>query len=67
MLAFPGIFRGLLDSGAHKITDAAMIAAAQAIASVVTDDALSSIYIIPSVFDANVAPAVAEAVVAATS
>lgn len=67
VLAFPGIFRGLLDSGAHKITDAAMIAAAQAIASVVTDDALSSIYIIPSVFDANVAPAVAEAVVAATS
>jgi len=67
VLAFPGIFRGLLDSGAHKITDAAMIAAAQAIASVITDDALSSIYIVPSVFDANVAPAVAEAVVAATS
>jgi malate dehydrogenase (oxaloacetate-decarboxylating) len=67
VLAFPGIFRGLLDSGAHKITDAAMIAAAQAIASVVSDSALSSIYIVPSVFDANVAPAVAEAVVAATS
>jgi malate dehydrogenase (oxaloacetate-decarboxylating) len=67
VLAFPGIFRGLLDSGAHKITDAAMIAAAQAIASVVTDDALSSIYIVPSVFDSNVAPAVAEAVVAATA
>jgi len=67
VLAFPGIFRGLLDSGAHKITDAAMIAAARAIAEVVTDDALSSIYIVPSVFDANVAPAVAEAVIAATS
>lgn len=67
VLAFPGIFRGLLDSGAHKITDAAMIAAAQAIASMVTDDALSSIYIVPSVFDSNVAPAVAEAVVAATA
>lgn len=67
VLAFPGIFRGLLDSGAHKITNAAMIAAAQAIASVVTDEALSSIYIVPSVFDANVAPAVAEAVVAATA
>ncbi len=66
VLAFPGIFRGLLDSGAHKITDAAMIAAAEAIASVVTDEALSSIYIVPSVFDSNVAPAVAEAVVAAT-
>lgn len=67
VLAFPGIFRGLLDSGAHKITDAAMIAAAQAIASVVSDEALSSIYIVPSVFDSSVAPAVAEAVVAATS
>jgi len=67
VLAFPGIFRGLLDSGAHRITDAAMIAAAHAIASVVTDEALSSIYIVPSVFDANVAPAVAEAVVAATA
>lgn len=67
VLAFPGIFRGLLDSGAHKITDAAMIAAAQAIASVVSDEALSTIYIVPSVFDSNVAPAVAEAVVAATS
>jgi malate dehydrogenase (oxaloacetate-decarboxylating) len=67
VLAFPGIFRGLLDSGAHQITDAAMIAAAHAIASVVTDEALSSIYIVPSVFDANVAPAVADAVVAATA
>ena len=67
VLAFPGIFRGLLDSGAHKITDAAMIAAAHAIASVVSDDALSSIYIVPNVFDSNVAPAVAEAVVAATA
>jgi malate dehydrogenase (oxaloacetate-decarboxylating) len=67
VLAFPGIFRGLLDSGAHKITDAAMIAAAHAIASVVSDEALSSIYIVPSVFDSSVAPAVAEAVVAATA
>ncbi|MEL0248482.1 MAG: NADP-dependent malic enzyme, partial [Actinomycetota bacterium] len=67
VLAFPGIFRGLLDAGAHRITDAAMIAAAHAIASVVTDEALSSIYIVPSVFDANVAPAVADAVVAATA
>ena len=67
VLAFPGIFRGLLDSGAHRITDAALIAAAHAIASVVTDEALSSIYIVPSVFDANVAPAVADAVVAATA
>lgn len=62
VLAFPGIFRGILDSGGHKITDEALIAAARAIASVVSDDALSSIYIVPSVFDPNVAPAVAEAV-----
>jgi malate dehydrogenase (oxaloacetate-decarboxylating) len=67
VLAFPGIFRGLLDSGAHEITDAAMLAAAQAIADVVSDDALSTIYIVPSVFDPNVAPAVAEAVIAATN
>jgi len=66
VLAFPGIFRGLLDSGAHKITDAAMLAAAQAIADVVSDEALSAIYIVPSVFDPNVAPAVAEAVIAAS-
>jgi malate dehydrogenase (oxaloacetate-decarboxylating) len=42
-----------------------LIAAAHAIAAVVSDEALSSIYIVPSVFHGNVAPAVAEAVVAA--
>jgi malate dehydrogenase (oxaloacetate-decarboxylating) len=62
VLAFPGIVRGMLDGGSHKITDEALIAAARAIASVVTDEALSSIYIVPSVFDPSVAPAVAEAV-----
>ena len=62
VLAFPGIFRGMLDGGSHKITDEALIAAARAIASVVTDEALSAIYIVPSVFDPSVAPAVAEAV-----
>ena len=62
VLAFPGLFRGLLDAGAHKITNEALVAAAKAIASVVTDDALSPIYIVPSVFDEAVAPAVAEAV-----
>ncbi|MDP4805250.1 MAG: NAD-dependent malic enzyme [Candidatus Nanopelagicales bacterium] len=62
VLAFPGIFRGILDGGSHKITDEALIAAARAIASVVTDEALSAIYIVPSVFDPSVAPAVAEAV-----
>ena len=62
VLAFPGIFRGLLDSGAHKINDDVLMAAAEAIASVVTDDQLTSAYVIPSVFDASVAPAVADAV-----
>jgi len=62
VLAFPGLFRGLLDAGAHKITNTALIAAAKAIAGVVSDDALSPIYIVPSVFDEDVAPAVAEAV-----
>src|SRR6056297_2161644 len=62
VLAFPGLFRGLLDAGAHKITNAALIAAANAIAEVVSDDALSPIYIVPSVFDEAVAPAVADAV-----
>jgi len=62
VLAFPGIFRGLLDKGAHKITDEALVAAAEAIAATVSDQALSSIYIVPSVFDPAVAPAVAEAV-----
>ena len=67
VLAFPGIFRGLLDAGAHKINDDVLMAAAEAIASVVTDEQLSAIYIIPSVFDAAVAPAVAEAVAKAAS
>jgi hypothetical protein len=54
--------RGLLDAGAHKITNEALVAAAHAIAGVVSDDALSPIYIVPSVFDEAVAPAVADAV-----
>ena len=62
VLAFPGIFRGLLDSGAHKINDEVLLAAAEAIAQIVNDDALSAIYIVPSVFDPAVAPAVADAV-----
>ena len=62
VLAFPGIFRGLLDAGTHTITDEMLVAAAQAIAAAVSDEALSTIYIIPSVFDPTVAPAVAAAV-----
>jgi malate dehydrogenase (oxaloacetate-decarboxylating) len=64
VLAFPGVFRGLLDAHARDITDAMLIAAAEAIADVVTEPNPS--FIVPSVFDASVAPAVAEAVREAT-
>ena len=62
VLAFPGIFRGLLDANAHKITDEMLVAAAEAIADCVTPDQLNSSFIVPSVFDAGVVKAVAEAV-----
>lgn len=62
VLAFPGIFRGALDVRASEINDEMKIAAAKAIASFVTDDALSADYIIPSALDKNVASAVAKAV-----
>ncbi|HKS45161.1 MAG TPA: NAD-dependent malic enzyme [Amycolatopsis sp.] len=64
VLAFPGVFRGLLDAQAHDIDDEMLLAAANAIADVV-DDRLNASYIVPSVFDSAVAPAVAEAVKAA--
>ncbi|MYW71791.1 MULTISPECIES: NAD-dependent malic enzyme [Pseudonocardia] len=59
VLAFPGVFRGLLDAQAHDITDEMMLAAAEAIADVVAEPNPS--FIVPSVFDTSVAPAVAEA------
>jgi malate dehydrogenase (oxaloacetate-decarboxylating) len=65
VLAFPGIFRGMLDAGASDITDASLLAAAHAIADAVAPRELNSSYIVPSVFDPSVAPAVAEAVRAA--
>jgi malate dehydrogenase (oxaloacetate-decarboxylating) len=63
VLCFPGIFRGALDAGAQQITEAMKLAAAKGIAEVVTDDDLAEDYIIPSVFNRDVAPRVAEAVV----
>jgi malate dehydrogenase (oxaloacetate-decarboxylating) len=63
VLCFPGIFRGALDAGAPRITEEMKLAAAHGIANVVSDDDLNEDYIIPSVFDRDVAPAVAEAVV----
>lgn len=62
VLAFPGLFRGLLDAGASEITTPMLVAAAEAIADCVSADELNPSYIVPSVFDARVAPAVAEAV-----
>ena len=62
VLAFPGFFRGMLDAGAHQITDALLIAAATAIADTVQPGELNANYIVPSVFDPAVAPAVAAAV-----
>ncbi len=62
VLAFPGVFRGALDAGARDITEAMKIAAARAIAGVVGAEELGPNYIIPSVFNPDVAKAVAEAV-----
>ena len=63
VLAFPGIFRGALDAGAPRITEEMKLAAAHGIANVVAPEDLSEDYIIPSVFDRDVAPAVAQAVI----
>jgi malate dehydrogenase (oxaloacetate-decarboxylating) len=63
VLCFPGIFRGALDAGAPRITEEMKLAAAKGIAEVVADEDLSEDYITPSVFDRDVAPAVAAAVV----
>jgi malate dehydrogenase (oxaloacetate-decarboxylating) len=62
VLAFPGIFRGLLDANANKITDELLIAAAEAIASCVSPSQLNASFIVPSVFDAQVVSKVAAAV-----
>jgi malate dehydrogenase (oxaloacetate-decarboxylating) len=62
VLAFPGIFRGLLDANANKITDELLIAAAEAIASCVSPSQLNASFIVPSVFDPQVVIKVAAAV-----
>jgi malate dehydrogenase (oxaloacetate-decarboxylating) len=65
VLAFPGIFRGALDVRASEITEEMKIAAAHAIAGVVAPDELGPEYIVPSVFNREVVPAVAGAVAGA--
>lgn len=62
VLAFPGIFRGALDVRASTINDSMKIAAAHAIAGIVTPEELRPEYIIPSALDPKVGPAVAKAV-----
>ncbi len=62
VLAFPGVFRGLLDARASDITTEMLVRAADAIAMVVTDEQLNASYIIPSVFDRDVPKAVAAAI-----
>ena len=62
VLAFPGIFRGTFDVRASDINEAMKVAAANAIAGLVTDEELNAEYILPKAFDLRVGPAVAEAV-----
>ena len=63
VLAFPGVFRGLLDAQSHVVTDDLLLAAARALAAVVHEDELNPTYIVPSVFNADVTSRVAAAVV----
>jgi len=65
LLAFPGIFRGALDCRASRITDGMKLAAAKAIAAIITDAERGPDYVIPSVFDTRVVDAVGRAVVGA--
>ncbi|MGN6798534.1 MAG: NAD-dependent malic enzyme [Gaiellaceae bacterium] len=62
VLAFPGVFRGALNVGARTITHDMQIAAAHALADVISEHELAADYVVPSVFDRTVAPAVARAV-----
>ena len=62
VLAFPGIFRGLLNAGAKRVTEEIEIAAGRAIADAVSESELSADYIVPTVFNSSVVTAVASAV-----
>jgi malate dehydrogenase (oxaloacetate-decarboxylating) len=62
VLAFPGVFRGLLDASATRVDTPLLLAAADAIAATVAASEVNANYIIPSVFNAEVHHAVAEAV-----
>ena len=62
VLAFPGIFRGAFDVRASDINEEMKMAAAKALAELISEDELSADYIIPKAFDKRVGPAVAKAV-----
>lgn len=62
VIAFPGIFKGALEARAERITEPMKLAAAKALASLVSDDELSADFVMPDPFDPRVAPAVAAAV-----
>ena len=62
VLAFPGVFRGAFDVRARDINDEMKLAAAYALANLISDEELSEDYIIPRAFDKRVGPAVAKAV-----
>ncbi len=62
VLAFPGIFKGLLSVKATRVTDSMKVAAAEALANVITDEELSDVYILPDVFNDKVVEVVAKAV-----
>ena len=62
VLAFPGVFRGALDAKAKQITEGMKLAAANAIANLVSDELLCDDKVIPNPFDKRVAAAVAKAV-----
>ncbi|MFW6205145.1 MAG: NAD-dependent malic enzyme [Actinomycetota bacterium] len=62
VLAFPGVFRGLLDAHSKTVTDEMLLAAARALADTVTDEELNPAYIMPSVFHPGVSETVAAAV-----
>ena len=62
VLAFPGIFRGTFDVRASEINEEMKVAAATALANLISDDELNADYIIPAAFDERVGPAVAAAV-----
>ncbi|MCI7123434.1 MAG: malic enzyme-like NAD(P)-binding protein [Clostridia bacterium] len=62
VLVFPGFFKGLLRVGATKVTQEMKIRAAEALASVITDEELNADYVLPDAFDERVADAIADAV-----